>query len=143
MNWIPIGLNWTILFKCLEMTIVVIWRSINKTELNWIENIKNVHIAGAICRRVIDGLWQVFFRQLFLAVPRDGRIMTQTLLLLFLLVECTAHSASVPGGLIYHCVIYKPGSPRTPLQSALTSLWMKVSLHSTGGAAGSMIDLAD
>ena len=36
MNWIPIGLNWTILFKCLEMTIVVIWRYINKTELNWI-----------------------------------------------------------------------------------------------------------
>ena len=36
MNWIPIGLNWTILFKCLEMTIVVIWRYINKTELkNW------------------------------------------------------------------------------------------------------------
>jgi len=30
-------LNWTILFKCLEMTIVVIWRYINKTELNWIE----------------------------------------------------------------------------------------------------------
>ena len=38
MNWIPIGLNWTILFKCLEMTIVVIWRYINKTELNWIES---------------------------------------------------------------------------------------------------------
>ena len=37
MNWIPIGLNWTILFKCLEMTFVVIWRYINKTELNWIE----------------------------------------------------------------------------------------------------------
>jgi len=36
-NWIPIGLNWTILFKCLEMTIVVIWHYINKTELNWIE----------------------------------------------------------------------------------------------------------
>ena len=35
MNWIPIGLNWTILFKCLEMTIVI-WRYINKTELNWI-----------------------------------------------------------------------------------------------------------
>ena len=35
MNWIPIGLNWTILFKCLEMTIVVIWRYVNK--LNWIE----------------------------------------------------------------------------------------------------------
>ena len=27
-------LNWTILFKCLEMTFVVIWRYINKTELN-------------------------------------------------------------------------------------------------------------
>ena len=38
MNWIPISLNWTILFKCLEMTIVVIWRYINKTELNWIIN---------------------------------------------------------------------------------------------------------
>ena len=37
MNWIPICLNWTILFKCLEMTIVVIWRYIYKTELNWIE----------------------------------------------------------------------------------------------------------
>jgi len=37
MNWIPIGLNWTILFKFLEMTIVVIWRYINKTELNLIE----------------------------------------------------------------------------------------------------------
>ena len=36
MNWTPIGLNWTILFKCLEMTFVVIWRYINKTELNWI-----------------------------------------------------------------------------------------------------------
>ena len=38
MNWIPISLNWTILFKCLEMTSVVIWRYINKlnwTELNW------------------------------------------------------------------------------------------------------------
>ena len=33
-NIIPIGLNWTILFKCLEMTIVVIWRYINKTKLN-------------------------------------------------------------------------------------------------------------
>ena len=36
MNWTPIGLNWTILFKCLEMTFLVIWRYINKTELNWI-----------------------------------------------------------------------------------------------------------
>ena len=38
MNWTPIGLNWTILFKCLEMTFVVIWRYINKTELNWIKS---------------------------------------------------------------------------------------------------------
>ena len=37
MNWIPVGLNWTILFKFLEMTFVVIWGYINKTELNWIE----------------------------------------------------------------------------------------------------------
>ena len=41
-NWISLDydyneLIWTILFKCLEMTIVVIWRYINKTELNWIE----------------------------------------------------------------------------------------------------------
>ena len=42
MNWIPIGLNWTILFKCLEMTIVVIWRYINK--LNWIELLTLKHV---------------------------------------------------------------------------------------------------
>jgi len=35
MNWILIGLNWTVLLNCLEMTFVVIWRFINKTELNW------------------------------------------------------------------------------------------------------------
>ena len=40
MNWTPIGLNWTVLSKCLEMKFVVIWRYINKTELNWIE-VKN------------------------------------------------------------------------------------------------------
>jgi len=28
----PIGLNWTVLLKSLEMTLVVIWRYINKTE---------------------------------------------------------------------------------------------------------------
>jgi len=39
-------LNWTILFKCLEMTIVVIWRYINKTELNWIElKCELIHLA--------------------------------------------------------------------------------------------------
>jgi len=37
MNLTPIGLNWTILFRCLEMTFVVIWRYINKTELNLIK----------------------------------------------------------------------------------------------------------
>jgi len=44
MNWLPIGLNWTISFKCLEMIIVVIWSYINKTELNWIElmSVENV-----------------------------------------------------------------------------------------------------
>ena len=36
-EFILIGLNWTILFKCLEMTIVVIWRYINKLNWNWIE----------------------------------------------------------------------------------------------------------
>ena len=59
MNWIPIGLNWTILFKCLEMTIVVIWRYINKTELNWIELIKNAHSKpysyGRFCPWVFFG----------------------------------------------------------------------------------------
>ena len=60
MNWIPIGLNWTILFKCLEMTIVVIWRYINKTELNWVYSIwsnilasrpnLSVKTFGALCR---------------------------------------------------------------------------------------------
>ena len=34
MNWIIIGLNWTRSLKCLEMTFGVIWRYINKTELN-------------------------------------------------------------------------------------------------------------
>ena len=29
-----ITMNWTVLFKCLVMTIVEIWRFINKTELN-------------------------------------------------------------------------------------------------------------
>ena len=33
-NWTPIGLNWTILFKCFEMIFVVIWCYINKIELN-------------------------------------------------------------------------------------------------------------
>jgi len=37
MNWTVIALNWTVLLKCLEMTFVVIWRYINKTELNRIE----------------------------------------------------------------------------------------------------------
>jgi len=38
MNWTLIGLNWTVSLKCLEMTFVVIWRFISKTELklNWI-----------------------------------------------------------------------------------------------------------
>ena len=36
MNWTLIGLNWTVLLKFLEMTFVLIWRYINKTELNWI-----------------------------------------------------------------------------------------------------------
>ena len=34
MSWIIIGLNWTVLLESLEMTFVVIWRYINKTELN-------------------------------------------------------------------------------------------------------------
>ena len=33
MNMTLIGLNWTVLLKCLEKTFVVIWRFINKTEL--------------------------------------------------------------------------------------------------------------
>jgi len=33
-NWTSIGLKWTILSKCLEMTFVVIWRFIKETELN-------------------------------------------------------------------------------------------------------------
>jgi len=36
MNWTPVGLNWTVLLKCLEITFVVIWCYINKTEFNWI-----------------------------------------------------------------------------------------------------------
>ena len=48
MNWIPIGSNWTILFKCLEMTFVVIWRYINKTELNWIESIYQKYIQSTV-----------------------------------------------------------------------------------------------
>ena len=34
MNWTLIGLNWTVLLKCLKITFVVIWPYINKTELN-------------------------------------------------------------------------------------------------------------
>ena len=35
MNWTLIGLNWTVLLKCFEMTFVVIWCYINKLiELN-------------------------------------------------------------------------------------------------------------
>jgi len=34
---LTLSVDWTILFKCLEMTIVVIWRYMNKTELNWID----------------------------------------------------------------------------------------------------------
>ena len=37
MNWTPVGLNLTVLLKCLEMTFVVIWRNINKAEFIWIE----------------------------------------------------------------------------------------------------------
>ena len=33
-HWIMITMNWTILFKCLEITFAEIWRYINKTELN-------------------------------------------------------------------------------------------------------------
>jgi len=33
-NWILIGLNWTVSLKCPEMTFVVIWRYVNKIELN-------------------------------------------------------------------------------------------------------------
>jgi len=36
MNWVVTGLNWTLYLKCLEMTIVVTWHYINKTELNLI-----------------------------------------------------------------------------------------------------------
>ena len=32
-NWTPVGLNWTILLKCLEMIFVVIWCHTNKTVL--------------------------------------------------------------------------------------------------------------
>ena len=59
MNWIPIGLNWTILFKCLEMTIVVIWRYINKTELNWIELRFQDHIRIAEAARKMGNVtWE-------------------------------------------------------------------------------------
>ena len=34
MNLTLFCLNWTVSLKCLEMTFVVIWRLINKTELN-------------------------------------------------------------------------------------------------------------
>jgi len=34
MNWILIGLNWTVSLKCFEMTLVVMWHYINKIELN-------------------------------------------------------------------------------------------------------------
>jgi len=34
MNLILIGLNWNMLLKCLDMTFVLNWRHINKTELN-------------------------------------------------------------------------------------------------------------
>ena len=35
MNWTLIALNRTVSLKCLEMTLVLIWRFINKTELNF------------------------------------------------------------------------------------------------------------
>ena len=36
LNWTLIGLNWTVLLKCLEITFFAFWRYINKTELNLI-----------------------------------------------------------------------------------------------------------
>ena len=41
-NWTPVDLNWTVLFKCLEMTFIAIWHYINKTELNY-ENDAVIH----------------------------------------------------------------------------------------------------
>jgi len=35
MNWTLVGLNWTVSLKSLEMTFVVIWCYLNKTELKW------------------------------------------------------------------------------------------------------------
>ena len=37
MNWILIGLNWIVVLKWLEMTLVVIWCIISEIELNSIE----------------------------------------------------------------------------------------------------------
>lgn len=82
----------------------------------------------------------LFFRQLFLAVPRDGCITTPTVGLLFLLGECTAHSAGIPVGLIYHCIIYKPRLPPDATAAGSNQLMAEASVRSAAEPAGSMID---
>jgi len=46
--WFPIGLNLTVSLKCSEMTFVVIWHYINKTDLNWTE----IHCSNAIIQQL-------------------------------------------------------------------------------------------
>lgn len=82
-------------------------------------------------------MWRLCFRQLLLAVQRDGCITTPTVGLLFLLGECTAHSDSVPVGLIYHCIIYKPADAAA---AGSNQLMAEASVRSAAELAGLMID---
>ena len=56
LQWIEFQLAWTgpYYLKCLEMTIVVIWRYINKTELNWIEVFVFVILFSATRRSLTE-----------------------------------------------------------------------------------------
>ena len=53
MSWTLIGLNWSQL-ECLEMTFVVIWLYINKTELNWIQNLMSFRQLSSIFSEDLD-----------------------------------------------------------------------------------------
>jgi len=72
-------LNWTILFKCLEMTIVVIWRYINKTELNWIE-LKSALVRSVFKSDITEKATNYIPINLFPVLPKVlGRVVSEQL----------------------------------------------------------------
>ena len=89
MNWTTIGLNWTVLFKCLEMAFVGIWRFINK--LNWIEKCYHLYRNSPHCGTLL--LWLVFIQK---SVASNDKIScTECMLVIQFWVDGMAHLISI------------------------------------------------